>query len=75
VLLRGDADEIQTLLRSMKQDVEATERDIAQLVFYLNGGLNFVDAYELTTSDLNRLSKVVSDHFEKQNEAMKGTKR
>lgn len=75
MLLKGDAEEIQTTLRSMKQDVEATERDIAQLVFYLNGGLNFVDAYELTTSDLNRLSKVVSDHFEKQNEAMKGIKR
>jgi len=63
------------MLRSMKQEIANTEKDIASLVFYLNGGLNYTDAYALTHDQMTTLSKVVSDHFEKQNEALKGNKR
>jgi hypothetical protein len=59
----------------MKQEIANTEKDIASLVFYLNGGLNYTDAYALTHDQMTTLSKVVSDHFEKQNEALKGNKR
>jgi len=55
----------------MNQDVQKIERDIANIVFYLNGGLNFTDAYSLSTDQLKTLSATVTDHFEKQNEAYK----
>jgi len=58
------------MLRSMKQDVQNTEKDIASLVFYLNGGLNYTDAYALSHEQMSTLSGVVSEHFEKQNEAI-----
>ena len=59
------------MLRGMNQDANRIERDIANIVFYLNGGLNYTDAYALSTQQLKTLSDTVNDHFEKQNEAYK----
>lgn len=47
------------------------ESDIANVVFYLNGGLNYTDAYALSSDQLKSLSDAVSTHYEKQNEALK----
>jgi hypothetical protein len=55
----------------MNQDVSRMEKDIANVVFYLNGGLNYTDAYALSNEQLKTLTDVVNDHFEKQNEAYK----
>lgn len=59
------------MLRGMNQDVSRMEKDIANVVFYLNGGLNYTDAYSLSSEQLKTLTDVVNDHFEKQNEAYK----
>ena len=59
------------MLRGMNQDVSRMEKDIANVVFYLNGGLNYTDAYALSNEQLKILTDVVNDHFEKQNEAYK----
>ncbi len=59
------------MLRGMNQDVSRMEKDIANVVFYLNGGLNYTDAYALSNEQLKTLTDVVNDHFEKQNEAYK----
>ena len=55
----------------MQQEVKRIESDIANVVFYLNGGLNYTDAYALSSEQLKYLSDTVSTHYEKQNEAMK----
>jgi hypothetical protein len=55
----------------MERDRERTEKDIASVVYYMNGGLNFADAYGLDTGQLTRLSNVITEHHEKQAEAYK----
>ena len=59
------------MLGSMKRDAANIEKDIANVVFYLNGGLNFTDAYSLSNEQLKILSDTISTHYEKQNEAIK----
>ena len=63
------------MLQDMERDRDKIERDLANIVFHLNGGLNFIDAYGLTTNQLKHLSEAVNDHFEKQAEAFKNAQR
>lgn len=65
------------MLGSMKQDQDRIESDIASIVYYCNGGVNFTDAYALTDEQLSRLSNVITKHHEAQAEAMnpKGPKK
>ena len=55
----------------MERDRDRIESDIASVVYYMNGGLSFIDAYSLSTVQLKRLGDTITTHFEKQNEAMK----
>jgi hypothetical protein len=59
------------MLRSLNRESKEIEREIAGVVYYMNGGLNFVDAYQLSMDQLSVLSDTVKNHFEKQNEAFK----
>jgi glutamate formiminotransferase len=59
------------MLRSLNRECKEIEKEIAGVVYYMNGGLNFVDAYELSMDQLNVLSETIKNHFEKQNEAFK----
>lgn len=59
------------MLGSMNREADAIEKDIARVVFYMNGGINFTDAYSLSSNQLRVLSDTVSEHYEKQNEAFK----
>jgi hypothetical protein len=57
----------------MERDRDRIESDIASVVYYMNGGLSFTDAYGLSTQQLKRLGDTITTHFEKQNEAIKKT--
>jgi hypothetical protein len=48
------------------------ESEVASLVYYMNGGLGFVDAYNLSIEQMNVLTETISKHYERQNEAMTG---
>lgn len=45
------------------------ESDIANLVYYMNGGLTYSEAWRLTTSQMKSLSGTISKHYEMQAEA------
>ena len=70
-LLRNDPDNTVELLRSLEKDRKQIEKDIAMVVFYMNGGLNYVDAYHLSMDQLHLLSSTVNEHYEKQAEGLK----
>ena len=58
----------------MEKDRNRIEKDIAMIVFYMNGGLNYTDAYTLSLNQLNDLSTTVNEHYEKQAQAMNTSK-
>jgi hypothetical protein len=62
------------MLRDMERDRQQIEDDISYVVYYMNGGLNFTDAYALSVDQIHRLNKTITDHFERQNEAIKNAK-
>lgn len=68
-LLRGDPVAITQVLRSCEKEVEMIESDIANLVYYMNGGLTYSEAWRLTTSQMKSLSGTISKHYEMQAEA------
>lgn len=45
------------------------ESDIANLVYYMNGGLSYSEAWKLTTSQMKSLSESIAKHYEMQAEA------
>jgi len=59
------------MLQDMERERERIEDDIALVTYYMNGGLPFDTAYSLEMSQLMRLHKTITTHFEQQNEAMK----
>ena len=55
----------------MERDRANIEQEVASLVYYMNGGLNYVDAWSLSNSQMKSLSEVINKHYEAQAEAMK----
>ena len=51
----------------MEKQRQRIEKDLAVLVLYMQGGLSYPDAYQLTNDQMKHLSDAVSDHYEKQN--------
>ena len=70
-LRNSDVEDITKLLRSLEQEKESIERDISSLVYYMNGGLNFIDAYGLEIQQMSRMTDVINKHYEKQAESYK----
>jgi len=58
----------------MKREYSTLEREIASVVYYMNGGVNLSDAYNLSIEQLELLADVISKHYEKQNDALKNPK-
>lgn len=46
------------------------EQDIAHVVYYMNGGLSFDKAYEISIQQLNLLNEQINKHFQAQADAM-----
>lgn len=71
MLLNGKVDEITNMLGSMEREMESIEREIATVVFYTNGGIAYDKAYDLSMNQLQVMSDVIKEHYEKQAEAYK----
>ena len=52
------------MLSIMDRNRKMIEEEIATLVYYYNGGLNYNDAWMTTSRQRKTMSKVVEKHFE-----------
>jgi len=55
----------------MEKNRNIIDQDIMTLVFYMQGGISYNDAWLLTSDQRQRMSKVVEKHYE----AMSGSKK
>lgn len=51
----------------MEKNRGLIETDIATLVFYMQGGLDYNDAWMLTANQRKTMSKVIERHYEAMN--------
>jgi len=68
-LLNGNVQQITELLGSMDREAKSIEKEISSLIYYMNGGLSYSEAYTCSMEQLNIMSDVIKIHFEKQAEA------
>ena len=66
-LLTGDAELIGELLKGMESNRKLIETDIASLVFYMQGGITYNDAWLLTMDQRKIMSKVIEKHYASMN--------
>jgi CRISPR/Cas system CMR subunit Cmr6 (Cas7 group RAMP superfamily) len=66
-LLNGDPNQITEMLRSLDKHRKQIEKEIGTVVFYMQGGLNFTDAYGISMEQIALLADVIEEHYEKQN--------
>lgn len=59
------------MLQDMERDRKRMEKNLAQLVIHLNGGISYVDAYALSKDQITSLHDALNEHYEKQAEAIK----
>ncbi len=69
--MQGDSEVITNLLGDYERERTAMEKDIANLVYYMNGGLSYPDAYNLSQHQMKILSETISKHYEMQADAYK----
>tara|TARA_R110000868_G_scaffold64543_5_gene193935 strand:- start:12451 stop:12666 length:216 start_codon:yes stop_codon:yes gene_type:complete len=62
-----DQELIESMLGSMNKNIHAIEKDIATLVYYMNGGLDYNQAWLLTTRQRRVMIKVIEDHYKAMN--------
>ena len=55
---------ITEMLSIMERNKKMLEEEIATLVYYMNGGLSFNDAYLTTAIQRKTMSRVIEKHFE-----------
>ena len=63
------------MLKSMESDRQKLEGDLAKLVFHMNGGLSYVDAYNLSGDQMRMLTEVINQHNQAQVDAMRNRPR
>lgn len=66
-LLKGDPNEITEMLGSLEKHRKQIEKEIGTVVFYMQGGLNFTDAYSISMDQISLLAEVIQEHYDKQN--------
>lgn len=55
------------MISTMNKNRNIIETDIASLTFYMKGGLNYNDAYLLTTTQRKQMISVIEKHYEAMN--------
>ncbi|CAB4123117.1 hypothetical protein UFOVP29_276 [uncultured Caudovirales phage] len=65
--MTGDAELIGELLKGMESNRKLIETDIASLVFYMQGGITYNDAWLLTMDQRKIMSKVIEKHYASMN--------
>lgn len=63
-LLTGDPKLIGDMLTAMERNRKAITKDLATLVFYMQGGLSFEDSHLLSNEQRSAMSKVIEKHYE-----------
>ena len=66
-LATGDSELITEMLTVMNKNILAVESDINSLVFHMNGGLDYDDAFLLTIDQRRNMANMVQKHYESQN--------
>lgn len=72
MLLNGDPDEITRMLRGMESDRKQLQKHVATIVYYMQGGLNYTDAWNLSMDELSVLADVFKEHYENQANVLTG---
>jgi len=55
------------MLEVMRRNVDAIESDVNSLVFHMNGGLDYDDAWLLTLDQRRRMVNIIQQHYDSQN--------
>lgn len=55
------------MLGGMSKNITVIEKDIASLVYYMNGGLDYNQAWLLTANQRKIMVKVIEDHYKAMN--------
>jgi hypothetical protein len=63
-LLTGDPTKIYAMIDTMEKNRKAIKTEVSTLTFYMQGGLDFNDAYILSAEDRTIMSKVIEKHYE-----------
>ncbi len=69
--MTSDPEIIQQMISVMERNRSTIENDISTLVFYMQGGLDYNDAWLLTLSQRKNMSLIIEKHYE----AMNGNKK
>jgi hypothetical protein len=59
------------MLEMMDKNKSIIETDIATLTFYMQGGLDYNDAWMLTAPQRQKMIKVIEKHYEAMNPSKK----
>jgi hypothetical protein len=60
-------DLIGTMLETMVKNQDLIEQDVSSLVFHMQGGLDYDDAWLLTTEQRRLMAKIIQKHYDDQN--------
>ena len=55
------------MLDVMSRNVDAIESDVNSLVFHMNGGLDYDDAWLLTLDQRRKIVNMIQKHYDAQN--------
>lgn len=66
-LAQGNPERIQVMLDVLARNRKVVEEDIATLVYYMNGGLDYNDAWLLTNDQRKIMGHVIERHFKATN--------
>jgi hypothetical protein len=72
-LLSGDVEQITKCIQDMEREQSRIESEVASVVYYMNGGLDYTHAYNLSLHQLKTLGETITSHYEKQEQAIKNS--
>jgi len=65
--MTASPEQIYEMLSVLKSNREIIDTDIGNLVYYMNGGLDYNDAWLLTVDQRRSLMTVIQKHFDAMN--------
>lgn len=61
--MTGDPRRITDMLETMESNRKAITQEVGTLTFYMQGGISFDDAHQLSAEQRKILSKVIEKHY------------
>ena len=65
--MTGDPHLVTTMLETMDSNRKAITQEVGTLTFYMQGGLSFDDAHQLSAEQRKILGKVIEKHYSSMN--------